>query len=188
MRVSKSRLTLTRRWLVKPALQSDFDWLAQQAILSGQPIVRLLQHLKLASYNRGLVNWQYDDKTYRDFVLSPIIGGKADEQLNWRRPLWESFYPRIRHESDPSIRCANCRSFPPRKSHYRSRRMFSYVGIKAIWEQELSDEAGFEKIYVAALRSVGIAARLNGHSQVELFSDGRWQSAPHPLFSTFAPD
>ncbi|HKI68709.1 MAG TPA: prolyl oligopeptidase family serine peptidase, partial [Verrucomicrobiae bacterium] len=99
LRVSEGRLTLTRRWLVKPALRTDFDWLANKPIWRGQPISALLQHLNLASYNRGLVNWQYDDKTYRHFVLSPIIGGKVDERLDWRRPLWESFYPRIRHET-----------------------------------------------------------------------------------------
>ena len=42
-----------------------------------------------------------DDELYRDFVLSPVITGKSDEQLNWRRLLWEEFYPRIRHESSP---------------------------------------------------------------------------------------
>ena len=38
-----------------------------------------LGHANLANYNRELVNWQLDDKMYRDYVLSPVITGNADE-------------------------------------------------------------------------------------------------------------
>src|SRR5208282_5039922 len=71
---------------------------------------------ELAVYNRELINWQVDDKIYREYVLSPVIepstlkpsvvrnsatagDGQPSTSLNWRRPLWEEFYPRIRHES-----------------------------------------------------------------------------------------
>lgn len=36
-------------------------------------------------------------KLYREYVLSPMIESSAD--FNWRRPLQQEFYPRIRHES-----------------------------------------------------------------------------------------
>ena len=32
-----------------------------------------MEHVKLAGYNRELVNWQVDDQMYRDYVLSPTI-------------------------------------------------------------------------------------------------------------------
>jgi hypothetical protein len=51
----------------------------------------------------------------------------------------------------------------------------------------LTDPVGFEKIYVAALRSVGIAARLNAGAQAELFADGKWQPAPRPIIDSFLP-
>jgi hypothetical protein len=38
---------------------------------------------------------------------------------------------------------------------------------------------------VAALRSVGIASRLNDRKQTELLSEGNWQLAPRPLITTF---
>jgi hypothetical protein len=59
------------------------------------------------------------------------------------------------------------------------------VGVETIWTQGMTDEAGFDRIYVAALRSVGIAARLNDRKQTELLSDGKWQPAPRPLITTW---
>ena len=38
---------------------------------------------------------------YQQFVLSPEIDPAADGGLNWRRPLWENLYPRIRREQGP---------------------------------------------------------------------------------------
>ena len=48
-----------------------------------------------------------------------------------------------------------------------------------IWLRQITDETGFEIIYVAALRSVGVLARL------ELFADGKWQPAPQPVVMTW---
>ena len=38
---------------------------------------------------------------YQQFVLSPEIDPAADGRLNWRCPLWENLYPRIRREQGP---------------------------------------------------------------------------------------
>ena len=46
----------------------------------------------------------------------------------------------------------------------------------------MTDERGFERIYVAALRSVGLAARLSSaEGRAEVWSGRDWQSAPRPL-------
>jgi hypothetical protein len=62
-----------------------------------------------------------------------------------------------------------------------------YAGIRSIWDEELTDAAGFERICVAALRSAGIPARLGGEGHAECFAEGKWQAAPRPVFSTFVP-
>ena len=43
--------------------------------------------------------------------------------------------------------------------------------VPVIWLKQITDEAGFETICVAALRSVGVSARLNLQHQAE-FRDG----------------
>jgi hypothetical protein len=61
------------------------------------------------------------------------------------------------------------------------------VGVETIWTEQMTDEVGFERIYVAALRSVGIAARLNEQKQAELWTGKKWQTAPKPLILNFNP-
>jgi hypothetical protein len=59
----------------------------------------LLEHVELAHYNPEHINWKLDEQVYPEFVLSAQIDPGADGDLNWRRPLWENFYPRIRRRT-----------------------------------------------------------------------------------------
>ncbi|MCC6819121.1 MAG: hypothetical protein IT579_00170, partial [Verrucomicrobia subdivision 3 bacterium] len=63
---------------------------------------------------------------------------------------------------------------------------YSYrVGVETIWTQQMTDEIGFERIYVAALRSVGIAARLNAGQRAELWAGNNWHEAPRPIVTSW---
>jgi hypothetical protein len=136
--------------------------------------------VELAHYNRELINWSLDDAVYRQFVLWAEIEPAADGALDWRRPLWENFYPRIRKEQSPEAAAEIVVRF------LRERVTIAGVtGLPAtaaeIWQRQITDERGFEAVYVAALRSVGIPARLDDGKRAELCSDGKWQAAPRPL-------
>ena len=177
--VSDKTISIARRVLVQSKEISDFEFLAAQTVWHGQKLETLLEHVKLAGYNRELINWQLDDKIYRDFVLPPVITGISGEKLNWRRPLWEEFYPRIRHESSPEEAAKIV------VRHLRERLTIAPLpnapqDVPAIWLQQLTDEAGFEIIYVAALRSVGIPARLDSTHHAEFYDGTKWQPAPPP--------
>jgi len=180
--VSDNTLTIARRIIIQPKQRADFETLAAQPIWAEQKLYALLEHVELAGYNRELINWQPDDPIYRDFVLSPVITGKAGEDFAWRRPLWEEFYPRIRHESSPEDAAAIV------VRHLRERVTIAGPPhpareVPAIWLQQLTDETGFEIIYVAALRSVGVPARLSAAGQAEFYAGGQWQPAPRPAVS-----
>ena len=177
--VSDTTISIARRFLVQPKEHADFKVLAAQPVWSGEKLKTLLDHVTLSGYNRQLINWQLDDTMYRDQVLSPIITGEAGEQLNWRRPLWEEFYPRIRHESSPE----DAAKIVVR--HLRERVTIASLPnpphkVSDIWLKQITDEAGFEIIYVAALRSVGVPARLDANRHAEFYDGNRWQTAPVP--------
>lgn len=145
----------------------------------------LLGHVELSNYNRELINWKLDDKTYREFVLSPVIDPASDGELNWRRPLWESFYPRIRKEQI----IESAAEIVVR--HLRERVTIAEgenfaIGVESIWLRQITNERGFETIYVAALRSAGIPARLNVQRRAEFFSEGKWRLAPRPVVVSWA--
>lgn len=172
-------ISIARRFLVQPKEFDDFEYFAANPIWHGQKLKSLLDHVELAGYNRELINWQLDDKIYRDYVLSSVITGKAGEQFDWRRPLWEEFYPRVRHESSPE----DATRIVVR--HLRERVTIATFPdpsheVPGIWLKQITDETGFEIIYVAALRSVGIPARLDSNSRTEFYDGNKWQTAPAP--------
>ena len=177
--ISNKSLAIARQLLVQHKENGDFEYLAAKPIWHGQKLNILLDHVELAGYNRELINWQLNDNIYRDYVLSPVITGNFGEQPNWRRPLWEEFYPRIRHESLPE----DAAKIVVR--HLRERVTIASLlnpvrEVPVIWLQQITDEAGFEIIYVAALRSVGVPARLNSTGKAEFHDGTKWQPAPSP--------
>jgi predicted esterase len=99
--ISKRTLAVARKHRVPPGQQSDFEFLAAKPCWPGKPLKTLPEHVELANYNRELINWKLDEPVYQQFVLSPEIDPALDGDLNWRRALWENFYPRIRREQGP---------------------------------------------------------------------------------------
>jgi hypothetical protein len=189
-------LGLARRFLVQPKERADFEFLAAQPIWSGVTLRVLLDHVELAGYNRELINWTLSDDLYRGYVLEPGIiqkqkaemgGGQEEsrerktesgklkvEDLDWRRVLWEEFYPRIRHESSPE----DAARIVVRHLHERLTVAVLAGAPRAvpeIWRRQITDAPGFEIITVAALRSVGVPARLNAAGQAEFWAGaGGW--------------
>jgi len=199
--ISDRTLNIARKFLVQPKEWADFEYLAAQPIWQGQKLKTLLTHVELAGYNLELINWHLDENIYRDYVLSPAIepstlpppptsGETSNIQhstlniqpstsLNWRRPLWEEFYPRIRHESSAEDAARIV------VRHLRERVTIADLpnlphDVPAIWLRQITDETDFEIIYVAALRSVGVPTRLNSQQQAEFWDGTKWVDAPRP--------
>ena len=95
----------------------------------------------------------------------------------WRRPLWEEFYPRIRHENSPA-----------EAARIVARHLAERLTVVAlpglphevldIWRRQITDQAGLAIINVAALRSVGVPARLAREGAAEFWDGAKWQAAP----------
>jgi hypothetical protein len=182
--VSGKAIAIARHYLILPKERDDFDFLADKPIWHGQKLKTLLDQAELAHYNRELINWKVDEKIYRNYVLSPIIepsptSTASSLNLNWRRSLWEAFYPRIRHENSP----ADAAQIVVRHLHERvsiADLPNPPRSVSVIWRSQITDEKGFQIIYVAALRSVGVPARLDANGQAEFYDGQEWQIAPPP--------
>jgi len=186
MPINETTVFLAETVLVPSRLEGDFEYLVSNPAQHGRQLGAILTHVELADLQRKQFYPDLDEPTYRQYVLSPNVDDLPLNEIDWRRILWENFYPRIRHESDPIAAAQTVVRFLRERvgidSSYRYR-----VGVETIWSQQMTDEAGFQRIYVAALRSVGIAARLNEQNQAELWTGKEWQTAPQPLISTFIP-
>ena len=177
---SERTLSIARKHLVQAKELSDFEFLAANPVWRDKPLKTLLEHVELARYNRELINWKLDDQVYREFVLSPLIDPATDGELNWRRPLWENFYPRIRREQDPAgVAEIVVRFLRERVTIVQGNGLPSVVA--ETWQRQITSERGFEAVYVAAMRSVGVPSRLDGQGRAEFWTGAAWQAAPRPL-------
>jgi predicted esterase len=187
--ISPTPLDWTRCWVVRAPMRKDFDWLTKQPFAEGLKISTLLQHLELADLQRKFFYPDLDAEMYRTYVLSPVvepssINSPPSTNFHWRRQLWENCYPRIRHETSAASAAQIVVRF------LRERVTISPAdveprGVATIWRQGITDAKGFEFVYVAALRSVGIAARLGSNLQVEFWDGSNWQVAPRPIISSW---
>jgi hypothetical protein len=183
MAVSDLTLSLADTFLVPAEWGKDFAFVAQTSACQGKRLGALLDHASLAHLQHHHFYQNLDQSVYEQFVLSPVIDALPLSELDWRRTLWERFFPRVRHDRDPAlaaqivVRCLRERVGIDPSYCYR-------VGVETIWTQQMTDEAGFERIYVAALRSVGTAARLGGARQAEFWNGRAWLPAPRPASSS----
>jgi hypothetical protein len=175
--INDTTSSLAETFLVQFHLKGDFEYLISNPAYHGRRLGAILTHVELADLQRKQFFPDLDESTFRRFILSPDVDDLPLNEIDWRRTLWENFYPRIRHESDVVAAAQIVVRFLRERvgidPGYRYR-----VGVETIWTQQMTNEAGFERIYVAALRSVGIAARLNEQKKTELWTGKKWQTAP----------
>lgn len=180
LEVSEKTLQIARWKLLAPKLRDDFSVLAKMPIWKGQKLKTLLTHAELANYCvYELINWKLPPQIYCDYVLSPVIE-KSEIELDWRRPLWEFFYPRIRNEKT-TVSAAALVAKMLREKVTLWPGFDRPQGVVTIWKEQITGEDGFAKIYVASLRSVGIPARLDANGKAEFWDGKQWCFAPRPL-------
>jgi hypothetical protein len=185
MGVNSWTLQMAREHLLGPTLRGDFDALASLSIWKEQRLGTLLTHVELAHYTAyELVNWKIDAQVYRYFVLSPLVEVN-NRELSWRRELWEDFWPRVRHENTATdaarIVVQHLRERVTISTNYPKQN-----GITSIWDCRIANLDDFNIVYAAALRSVGVGARLNNGHSVELWNGSAWSLAPLPLATSWA--
>jgi dienelactone hydrolase len=181
--VGERTLSIARKHIVQPKERADFEVLAAQPLWQGKKLGILLEHVELANYNRELIDWTLEDAVYRDYVLSPEIDPQRDGDLNWRRPLWENFYPRIRKEQTTESAAEIVVRFL-RERVTIVRDFHRVPSISEAWQSQLTDPHGFNCLYVAAMRSAGIPARLDAQARPEFWTGTAWQTAPRPVIES----
>ncbi len=184
--VSDTTLKLARKGLMPEKWKTEFELLAADSVWQGQPLKQLLDCAELAAYNRNeLINWKVDEQLYRDYVLSPQIDDLSVKELNWRRPLWENFYPRIRKQNTTADAVQIVIRFLRERVTIAPHLDSPPAGLESAWYREITDARSFETLYVAALRSVGVPARLSPQATAEFWDGTVWQPAPRPAISTW---
>jgi len=181
--INARSLAMTRRYFVKDNEKRDFDHLSADLGWQGKRIETLLEQVKLANYTRSIVAWELPEDVYWQFVLSPRISQHAQENWQWRRLLWEQFYPFIRKEK--STTDAALIVVSQLRGMVSIKQVSFPLAISQSLRKEVTNESGFESLYVATLRSVAIPARLGEHGHAEFWTGSSWQAAPRPLLEYY---
>jgi hypothetical protein len=183
--ISKRVISLARTIMPTRLWQRDFDWLCADRNWLGKPLKALLEHIELANLQRTQFYVQLPDAMYREFILSPKISEADRDPWDWRRQFWEAFYSRIRTERNPFVAAQTVVRFLRERVEIVPGASVS-TGVRRGWQCGATDKAGFEKTYVAALRSVGIATRLDSQARAELWTGEKWVLAPRPLIESIS--
>ncbi len=177
-----STAKVARKMLVQPRLQNDFDWLADHLRQSKATIDDVLDHVTLGDLQRAFFKPSPNVTLYRNYVLNANPAGQT-ANISWRRPLWEYFYPRIRRETDKSLAAKTVVCGLRARVTIVDRQNLP-EDVTDAWQRGITTPDGFEKLYVAALRAVGLPARLNENGQAEYWTNSGWEPAPRPILQS----
>jgi hypothetical protein len=171
---------LAARVMVSQGQENDFKWLTRNTSAPTPTVAALVDWVRLCDLQKRAYYQNLDHATYRNFVLSGFIATNCPTRLDWRRPLWEATCPRIKGLSDPTLAATLVAQF------LRSRitvlpDLEGPAGVAAMWDMQITNVRGFERIYIAALRSIGIAARLSQTDKAEFWTGTCWREAPPPV-------
>ena len=172
---------LTARLSVSPKARADFEHLMATNLGADSRMRDLIDHAQLANYRDPFLypDPGLDPETRKDCIVSPVIDASDRRPADWRRPLWESFYPRVRKESDP-MKAAQIVARFLRERVGVASDIGEAPSLAAAWRQQTASARDWERLYVAALRSATIAARLNAAGRAEIWDGSEWKPAPRP--------
>lgn len=174
---TEESLARAEKWAVRTELQADFGWLRARALEPTARVTDWLDAVELAELQRRQFYPALPEGLFRECVLDPQVGGVGGVRV--RRMLWTYFAPRVRKETEvPAAAASIVRELRTRVTPMKD---LPPANLAAAWAGGTAGPADWERLYVAALRSCGVAARLNNQGRAEYWSGEQWSGAPRPL-------
>jgi hypothetical protein len=181
--VNEVTLSIARNVLLR-SREEDINFLAQQKSIGKVKLRQWLQNVQLANLQRYQFYSSLEKDLFQQYILSLRIDSQTSE-WNSRKELWEYFQPRIRKQHNPLTGAETVLEYLLMRVGIDSS-CGENQDVDTLWIQKMASEGGFQRIYVAALRSIGIAARLDGSHQAEIWTGQAWAPAPRSPVTSFA--
>lgn len=176
---SPENLARAERRLLRPGLHTDWEWLVKSGQSAGTTVSEWLDTVELANLQRRQFYEAVPENLFRDHILSPQIGPDRVLAGALRRELWRHFAPRVRKEADIAAAAVIVvRELRIRVTPQAGR---SAETLLLSWQRGAAQPAVWEALYVATLRSAGIAARVGESGRAEIWLSSDWRAAPRPL-------
>jgi hypothetical protein len=176
---TSANLAKAERRLLNPALAWDWQWLLKSGQPAGTTVSEWLDTVELSNLQRRQFYEALPEGLFRDHVLSPqlMLGQKLTGGL--RRELWRHFAPRVRKEA--GVTGAAVLIARELRTRVTPRTTANASTLRPAWQRGEAHPIEWEALFIAALRSAGIAARVGEGGQAEIWVDSGWQAAPRPL-------
>lgn len=163
---------LAAKWLIPDHLRSDWDWALNEYRELHINNRELATHIELAGIQRRWFFKTEVDELHRQYVLNPVV--EDDDDIHWRRPLWEGLSQLVRRSRSNTEAALTVR----RKLYERVSLVDqSSDRLLSTWNNRQGNDRDFEKLTVAALRAVGIPARLT-NSLAIYYDSEEWLRFP----------
>jgi hypothetical protein len=176
---TSANLAKAERGLLNPALTGDWQWLLKSGLSAGVTVSEWLDTVELANLQQRQFYDALPEGLFRDLVLSPQLMPGQTLTGGLRRELWRHFAPRVRKEAE--ITGAAVIIARELRTRVTPQATVDAGALLQAWQRGEAQPVEWEALFIAALRSAGIAARAGGAGKAEIWLGSAWQAAPRPL-------
>ncbi len=158
----------------------EMAFAAAQAYAGGASAQRISDLCSLARAHRSEFYGQIPESTYLSHMLTPSSGSFADADVDLRFALWRFSRPLTKGTRSPLVAADRIVSMLRRRLII-AREELAMRSLAEAWGEGVVSATEFESLYVEALRSVGVAAKVGVGGRAIILNDGIWGNAPRPL-------
>lgn len=176
---TSANLAKAERRLLHSGLARDWQWLLKSGLSAGTTVSEWIDTVELANLQRRQFYEALPESWFRDYVLSPQLMPDQTLTGDLRRELWRHFAPRVRKEAE--ITGAAVIIARELRTRVTPKTTADAGALLLAWQRGEAHPLEWELLFIAALRSAGIAARVGGAGKTEIWLGSAWQAAPRPL-------
>ncbi len=177
---SKWTRSLAARYFINPSQVDAFTLLATEAQQNQASVKEIVETLELAYGNRTRFYTSLNEDDFKNYMLSSKIGDKVYPNW-WYSTLWKRCHSYIQRENNSLIAAKILVNFL--RERLTITQYADELGDRmSVWYSGKIRKSDFNILYIATLRSIGIAARIRESGYPELLHKGDWIKAPDPLF------
>lgn len=178
---TSANLAKAERRLLNPAEAQDWQWLLKSGLSAGVTVSEWLDTVGLANLQRRQFYGALPEGLFRDHVLSPQLMPGQTLTGGLRRELWRHFAPRVRKETDIALAAVIIARELRTRVTPQATADADANALLVAWQRGEAHPLEWESLFIAALRSAGIAARVGEAARTEIWLESAWQAAPRPL-------
>ena len=133
-----------------------------------------MDQVRPAYFRKSFLYHDLDAEIFREYVLIPKLSPDEKAEMQWRWPFWLELYPKVRKCTNPE----EAAEIVIRATRERLGIPKQYAKVQDLlttWWTGEANSHDYHRILVAAMRSVGVASRLDTGGHAEFWTGKEWR-------------